>query len=137
MAAETAQGEREDGREDAGFEEKDEGQGGDAGVADGAHGHGDEDDDERHKDHQDPAGLDHLHAGAGDEAANGEKALCDGELIAAGGRTGAGAHQHDVVDKIAGNGDLRADVAELSDHAPEESVLAAKRLVDVPRSRDG
>lgn len=131
MAAETAKREREDGREDAGFEEEDQRKSGDAGVSGGAHGDGDEDDDHGHEGHEDPARLDGLHAGAGDEAADGEEALRDGQLVAAGGGGGAGAHEHDVVDEVAGDGDLGADVAELRQHAPEERILPAQRLVDV------
>ena len=125
MATEAAQREREDGWEDAGFEEENQRKSGDAGVAGRAHSDGDEDDDHAHKHHEDPAGFDNLHAGAGDEAADGEQALRDGKLVATRGGGRAGPHEHDVVDEVAGDGDLGADVAELRQHPPEERVLPA------------
>ena len=55
----------------------------------------------------------------------------DGELVAARCGRSAGPDKDDVVDKVAGNGDLGADVAELGNYAPKEGVLAAQGLVHV------
>lgn len=57
VATETAQGEGEDCGEDAGFEEEDEGESGDASVALGDHGADDEDDDHGHEEPEDLAGF--------------------------------------------------------------------------------
>lgn len=131
VATEAAQGEGEDGREDAGFEEQDDGEAGDAAVARDAHGGGDEDDDHGHEDHEHPPRFHDLHRDAGDESTDGKQTLCDGELVGAGGGRRARSDFDDVVDEVAGNGDLCADVAELRRHTPEEGVLFPERLVGV------
>jgi len=131
VATETAQGEGEDGGEDAGFEKEDEREAGDAAVARGTHGGGDEDDDHGHEEHEDPSGLDELHGETGDKATDGEQTLCDGELVGTGGRGCARPDLDHVVDEVAGDGNLCADVAELGRHTPEQGVLLPKRLIDV------
>ena len=131
VSPEAAEREGEDGGEDAGFEEEDEAQTRDAGVAFGAHGGADEDDDHGHEEQEDPAGFHDFHARARDEAADGEETLRDGQLVGPRCRSGPGADVHDVVDEIACDGDLGADVAELSCDAPEQRILLAERLVDV------
>lgn len=131
VAAEPAQTEREDGGEDAGFEEEDHAQHGDGGVAGGGDAGCDEDDAAGQEPQQDEARLDPLHHQTGDEAADGEQGLGDGEQVGALRGAQAGLDLRDVVDEEARDGDLGADVAELGGDAPEEGVLAAEGLVDV------
>jgi len=131
VATETAQGKGENGGEDAGFEEQDDREAGDAGVALGTHGGGDEDDDHGHEEHEDPAGFDGLHGDARDESTDGEQTLCDCELVGTGGGRRARSDFDHVVDEVAGDGDLCSDVAELGRHTPEEGVLLSEGLVGV------
>ena len=84
MAAEAAQGEGEDGGEDAGLEQQHEREGGDAGVAAEGDGADDEDQDHGVEEPQHLAGFEEFHAQGGGEAADCEQALGDGEEIGAG-----------------------------------------------------
>lgn len=92
VATETAERERENCGEDAGFEEEHEGERGDAGVALGDYGADDEDDDHGHEEPEDLAGLEEAHEEGGDEAADGEEGLCDGEEVRGCGLGGAGSN---------------------------------------------
>ena len=130
MASETADGEREDGREDAGFEEEDEREGGDAAFAAGAHGRRDEDYDAGHEDHEHQSRLDDHHAACGSEAADREETLADGVAVGALGVGDVGALDG-VFDELGRHAYLGADIAELCDDAEEELVLFAHRFVDV------
>ena len=91
MAAEAAQRQREDGGVDAGLEEEDEGEGGDAAVAGDAHGAADEEDDHAHEEPEDVSRLQVAHAEGGEEAADGEEGLRDGEEVGGCGLGCAGA----------------------------------------------
>lgn len=130
VATEPADREREDGGEDAGFEEEDEGEGRDSGFAAGAHGRGDEDDDAREEEEEDPARFRDHHGAGGGEAADGEEALRDGVAVRARGCADVGALDG-VFDELRRDAYLGADVAELRRDAEEELVLFAHGLVDV------
>lgn len=130
VAAQPADCEREDGGEDAGLEEEDESERGDAGLALGAHGGRDEDHHPGHEDHEDPARLDDHHPARGDEAADGEQPLRDRVPVGA-RRVGDLGALDRVLDELRRDADLRAHVAELRGHAEEQLVLLAHRLVDV------
>ena len=77
MASETANCEREDGREDAGFEKQDEGEYGHAGFAFDAYGECDEDYDSSHESEKDKTGTQNHHEACGGETSDGEEALAD------------------------------------------------------------
>lgn len=130
VPAETADGEGEDGGEDAGLEEEDEGQHGDAGFAFGAHGGGDEDHDAGHEGHEDPAGFRDHHKACGGKATDGEETLADGVAVAAGGVGDLGRFDG-IFDELRSDPDLGADVTKLGSDAEEEFVLLAHGLVDV------
>ena len=130
VPAQAADREREDGGEDARFEKEDERQGGDAALAAGAHGGGDEDHDTRHEDKEDPAGFSDHHGAGGGEATDGEEALADGVAVGGGGVGDVGGFDG-VFDELACDADLGADVAELRSDAKEEFVLLAEGFVGV------
>ena len=136
VAAEPADRQREDGGEDAGFEEEDEREHGDAAFALGAHGGRDEDHYPGHEDHEHPAGLDEHHQPRGGEPSDGEEALADGIPIRARGVADLGGLDA-VLDELARDADLRPDVAELSRDAEEEFILLAQRAVDESRQARG
>ena len=130
MSTEPADRKREYGGEDAGFEEEDEGEGGDAGFAAGAHGRGDEDHDAGEEEEEDPARFRDHHGAGGGEAADGEETLRDGVAVGARGCADVGAFDG-VFYELRSDAYLGADVAELCRHAEEELVLFAHGLVDV------
>ena len=132
VAAQTADGQREDGGEDARLEEEDQHQHGDAALAPSTHRRGDEDHDARHEHHQHPAWLHEHHQPRGGEPADGKQALANGVPIGAGGVADVG-RLDAVLDELAGDPDLSADVAELRGHAEEELVLLAQRAIDEAR----
>lgn len=129
MTAKAAQGKREDRREDAGFKEEDQAEHGDADVAGCADGSGDEGHDARHVCEKDMAGANVFHKESGGETPNGKEGLGDCKQIGAFRRGKRGLDLDAVVDEVARNSHLRAHVAELGGSSPEESVLAAQRLV--------
>ena len=136
VAAQAADREGEDGREDAGFEEEDQREHGHSSFAVSAHGGGNEDHHPVQEDHEDPPGFDKHHRTGYREAAECEEALANGIAVWTLGGGDAGALDR-VLDELGCDPDLCADIAELSGHAEEEFVLIAHGLVDVARETGG
>ena len=142
VAAQAAQGQREDGREDAALEEEHQHQHREAApvrplamACVGADGRADEHHDQGLVRQQDVPRLRDVHQPRGGEAADGEERLRDGvevcALVLRGDGRDVWARLGVEVDEVARDADLGADIGELRCYAPEQRVLLAHRLVFV------
>ena len=123
-----ADGQREDGGEDARLEEQDNGQHGNTGLAVQAHRQRDEEYDSSHERQEDEARLNDHHRARGREPSDCKKALADGVPVTRGG-VGQTGGLDAIVYKVCRHANLRANVAELRGDAEHELVLLAHGLV--------
>lgn len=130
MAAQAADGKREDGGENAGLEEEDDGEHGDPALAPDPHCGSDEDHDHGHEKHENKPGLDIHHATSRKESSDGEQPLRDGVAVRPGGVADSCALDR-ILDELRRHPDLGSYVAKLRGDAKEELVLLAHGLVDI------
>jgi len=129
VSTQSTEGECEDERENARLEEENQRDRRDTRVTLETHDQAREQHNAGEESHEDETRLGELEQTTGDESTDSETSLRDSEEVRARGVRRAWSDCRNVVDEVAGIRTLRANVAELGEHAKEEGVLFLEGLV--------